>query len=99
MKELLSAVPGMVGIRLEEEPEFQVLIDDDAFQVRRYQPMVLAETVVPGTRDQAADEGFRRLAGYIFGGNQTKHHQSQNQSLPMTTPVLQSEQGEGLKIA
>jgi hypothetical protein len=95
LKELLSAVPGMFGIRLEDEPAFTVEKADGAFEIRHYEKMILAQTHVAGDHDHAVDEGFRVLAGYIFGGNQTKTTMSmttpvlQNQVLPMTAPVLQ----------
>lgn len=51
-------------------------------EVRRYPKRLQAETVVIGTDwDEALDEGFRRLAGYIFGGNASKV------KLAMTAPV------------
>lgn len=51
-------------------------------EVRRYAPVVRAVTVVEGTSwDGAMNEGFRRLAGYIFGGNTTRA------SIAMTAPV------------
>jgi hypothetical protein len=50
-------------------------------ELRLYEPMVVAETRVRGSLDDATNEGFRRLAGYIFGGNRGR------ESLGMTTPV------------
>ncbi len=67
-----------------EEPEFTVVIDDGAFQVRQYPALLVAETRVGGDRKDASAEGFRILAGYIFGGN------TRRQKIAMTAPVLQS---------
>lgn len=67
-----------------EEPAFTLVIDDDAFQVRQYPAMLVAETQVKGDRRAAANAGFRILAGYIFGGN------IRRESIAMTAPVLQS---------
>jgi hypothetical protein len=67
------------------EPRFEVECRDAEFEVRRYGTRVVAETVVSGPGfDAAGSEGFRRLAGYIFGKNraQTK--------IAMTAPVAQS---------
>jgi hypothetical protein len=65
-----------------EEPRFAVVRTlGPAIEVRRYEPMVVAETRVRATYDSASSEGFRRLAGYIFGGNQRR------ESLAMTAPV------------
>lgn len=77
--------------RRVEEPAYTVEARHGAFEVRRYAPRVVAETVVSGTRDRAASEGFRRVAGYIFGGNRRR------QSIAMTAPV--SQRGGGVRIA
>lgn len=83
-KEMLGAVPGFVGIRLEEEPEYDVSLKDGHFEIRHYKSMVLAQTTVSGNHEEALDEGFDILATYIFGGNKSA------QTMSMTTPVLQA---------
>ena len=75
-----------------EEPQWTLVYSDEAFEVREYAPAVVAETEVTGDRGQAINEGFRRLARYIFGGN------APNQSIAMTAPVAQR-QGGGERIA
>lgn len=62
-----------------EEPEFQVLIETDHYQVRQYQPYVVAEVDVSGR--SADSQGFRTLAGYIFGDNES------GTKMRMTAPV------------
>ena len=87
LKTYLESIPGFFGIRLEEEPEYEVLReeDEDGLEVRRYLSTVQAQTLVEGTsQEEAANEGFRRLAGYIFGENYEEREMS------MTTPVLQT---------
>jgi len=74
-----------------EEPSFERLADYDGFEVRQYGSRIVAETVVEGDADAATSEGFRRLAGYIFGGNDG------GASISMTTPVERSP--EGVRIA
>jgi hypothetical protein len=59
--------------------------------VRDYPALVVAETTVSGGQKDAASQGFRRLAGYIFGGNQAK------KKIAMTAPVEQRRTSE--KIA
>ena len=54
-----------------------------AFQVRHYPSMVLAEVMVDGSREDAANQGFRILFGYIKGKNGT------GEELAMTVPVFQ----------
>jgi hypothetical protein len=76
--------------------------------VRRYAPRVVAETVVPGNRKQAEGEGFRRLAGYIFGGNQDKSkiamtapvgQKVEARKLAMTAPVGQKAEGDAWRVS
>lgn len=52
-----------------EEPAYQVVQRYQEFEVRAYGTVVLAETWVEDTYDQTREQGFRRLAGYIFGAN------------------------------
>lgn len=61
-----------------EQPEYEVLRQASGLEVRRYPPRVVATTTVAG----GENDGFRILAGYIFGGN------GQNQEIAMTSPVV-----------
>jgi hypothetical protein len=74
-----------------EEPAFRSVLKDGAFEVRDYPALVVAETTVAGGQKDAASQGFRRLAGYIFGGNRG------SRKIAMTAPVAQQPVGE--KIA
>jgi hypothetical protein len=67
-----------------ERPTFKVIHQFETFEVREYPPQLVAETTVDGDRDEASSAGFRKLAGYIFGGNRT------NTSVAMTSPVTQT---------
>jgi hypothetical protein len=79
---ILSALTFMIGNAMAEEPKYKVIKKSGDFEIRRYEPFIVAETVVDtGDIDAASSEGFRRLAGYIFGGNQPK------QKMEMTAPV------------
>jgi hypothetical protein len=64
-----------------EEPRYDVVRRIGDVEIRAYDPTVLAVTDVEGPFDRAQSEAFRRLAGYIFGGNR------QRQSIAMTAPV------------
>ena len=74
------------------EPPFTVQITDGELSVRDYPALVVAEVSVEGDRSSAASQGFRLLAGYIFGGNTRKA------SFAMTAPVIQEPEGS-VKIA
>jgi len=65
-----------------EAPRHEVLLADGAFELRRYAPTLVAATLVEGNDfDKASSTGFRRIAKYIFGGNQGAR------SVAMTVPV------------
>lgn len=74
-----------------EEPKFALALKDGAFELRDYAASVVAEVTVKGDQDEAGRKGFRLLAGYIFGGNQTRA------KIAMTAPVTKVPAGE--KIA
>ena len=69
-----------------EEPKFEVLLTDGAFEIRRYAPYIVAETMVEGDMDQASSKGFRLIADYIFGNNQAVSSAS-SEKIAMTAPV------------
>ena len=52
-----------------EEPKYHIVKAERDFEVRDYPGLVVAEVEVGGDRRTASYEGFRLLAGYIFGGN------------------------------
>ncbi len=89
-----------------EQPHYTVELDQKPFQIRDYAPYIVAEVHVGGTRDAAIGEGFRILAGYIFGGNTKKSSiamttpvtQSASETIPMTTPVTQKESSDGWDV-
>lgn len=67
-----------------EEPVFQTIRKYDGFEIRDYQPYVVAEVVVPGPAEEAGNQGFRILAAYIFGKNKGERN------IEMTAPVAQT---------
>ncbi|MDV6232408.1 heme-binding protein [Rhodococcus sp. NPDC079359] len=80
-----ESVLSVVGIRVgTEEPPHTSRRLTDAVEIRRYSPRIAAQTTVDADEDEARQEGFRRLARYIFGGNGGK------QKVAMTAPVSQS---------
>ena len=72
-----------------EEPEFEVLREYKGFEVRRYPDSIQARLLTPGTGWSGSSGGFRRIAGYIFGGNE------RGQSIAMTAPVHMWQADEG----
>jgi len=78
-----------------EEPKFEILEQEDDFQVRLYEPMIIAEVRVEGSLDEASSKGFRLIAAYIFGENSSR--QGEAETIEMTAPVTMSRSAE--KIA
>jgi len=68
-----------------EEPNYTVIETSEAFELRAYEPMIVAETLVSGTLDGAAAAGFKLIGGYIFGDNTSSS--SVNDKISMTAPV------------
>lgn len=82
-----------------EEPAYTVDSTHEDFEVRTYEATIQAQVTVEGDRNQATQQGFRILAGYIFGGNQAQRSISmtapvstspESQTIAMTTPVSAS---------
>jgi hypothetical protein len=55
-----------------EKPRFELLARAGAIQIRRYVPLIVAETFVEGELGPAGNEGFRRLLAYISGDNRAR---------------------------
>lgn len=92
---LLAALGAIVlggGTVAYESPTYSIVRALGDIEIREYRPYVVAETMVGGTPDTAGNEGFRRLAKYIFGGNRG------TRKIAMTAPVSQKKV-EGTKIA
>ena len=75
-----------------EQPEYTVVREDGAFELRRYAPYLLAETEVESGFMQAGNVAFGRLFRYISGANTARAE------IAMTAPVEQARRG-GEKIA
>ncbi len=80
---LVGAVSTAMAV---EEPPYQSLVKDGAFELRRYPALVVAETVVKGDMDAASNQGFRRIADYIFGNNAATTPDKKT-TIAMTAPV------------
>lgn len=83
-----------------EQPKYEVLESFGVFELRRYAPRIVAEFEVSGELENASNEGFQAIAGYIFGKNKgqqkiamTAPVDMKPQKIAMTTPVQM--QGEG----
>ena len=71
-----------------EQPEYRVLERDGAFELREYQPYMLAETEVDAGFMSAGNVAFGRLFRYISDKN-----------IAMTAPVEQASTGGTYRVA
>ena len=68
-----------------ETPKYRVIKTLGEVEIREYPSLVLAQTSLKKSDyDQEGNNGFRTIAGYIFGGNQKQ------QKIAMTAPVIMS---------
>ncbi len=90
----IAAVAAIGGQALAEtpEPKYEVVIRDGDIEIRDYAPMIVAEVVRRGERDDAINAGFTPLADYIFGENEP------NAKIAMTAPVTQEIAGEEIAM-
>jgi len=75
-----------------EEAKYTVVLKEDNFEIRDYEPYVLAETVVEGDLENAGNEAFSSLFDYISGNNQSQ------EKVAMTAPVSQEAAGEKIDM-
>jgi hypothetical protein len=94
---LLGAACLHQGAMAVEEPAFEVIESDGAFEIRRYKPMLIAETFVDGDMDEASSKGFRRIADYIFGNNQASGADKKT-TIAMTAPVTMEPQSSTIAM-
>ena len=65
-----------------ETPQYKVVSEYDDFEIRHYSEMIIATTSVRSDYKGATSSGFRRIANYIFGGN------DKEMKIAMTGPVI-----------
>ncbi len=75
-----------------EEAPYTVVKASGIFEVRDYEPHILAETLVDSTLEDAGNKAFRRLFNYISGANHSRS------SIAMTAPVSQESSGEKITM-
>jgi len=92
----LGGVAASAQYEQTEEPAYEVVKTDRAFQLRDYEPMVVAEvTHNASSRRAASGASFRRLAAYIFGQDRPDG----GESIAMTAPVIQDRPDQDAPIA
>lgn len=66
-----------------EESGYEVIEILGDIEIRKYHPRIVARTLVSGDFNEVGSRGFKRLAGYIFGNNNSRA------KIAMTAPVVQ----------
>ena len=71
-----------------ETPKYSLIKKSGSYEIRDYEPMTIARTLVDSDYRDATSAGFRRIASYIFGGN------DKNIEIAMTAPVISNSPGD-----
>jgi hypothetical protein len=72
------------GAMAIEEAKYSVVLKEGVFELRKYEPHILAETIVDGDFEEAGSKAFNRLFKYISGNNKPR------QKVEITSPVGQA---------
>ena len=89
---LLSIVASR-SVMAIEIPEYRVIEQEGAYELREYSPYLIAETEVESGFMNAGNVAFGRLFRYISGANTSQTE------IAMTAPVEQAREARGQKIA
>ncbi len=75
-----------------EEPDYRVESKTKDYEIRSYDTIIVAETKIESNFEEAGNQAFRILAGYIFGANKSK------EKIEMTAPVVQKPAAEKIEM-
>ncbi len=102
---ILAVGAGVTEAALAVEKPDYVVVEEigDGMEIREYPSLILAQTTVAGDREKAVSAGFRILADYIFGNNQSQDKiamtapvtQARSEKIAMTAPVTQTMEAGG----
>ncbi len=89
-----------------DEPKYSVMKElGNDIELRQYDSYIIAETEIRADNaDEAGNLAFKRLGGYIFGGNRSKQSiamtapvsQAKSEKIAMTAPVSQTRKTDGI---
>lgn len=91
-----------------EQAAYVIAKKADGYEVRTYAPHIVAQARVSGGYEEALNEGFRIVAGYIFGGNTSRQKVAMTapvtseavaEKIAMTAPVMSAPEGEMRTVA
>ncbi len=90
-----------------EEPDHEVIRSFDNVELRQYAPYVVAEVVLDASPEDAGNQAFPILAGYIFGKNKGEKKFAMTapvtqtaapMRMDMTAPVTQAATADGMRV-
>lgn len=82
---IFSTGCSVFGVESVEEAPFELIMQDNQFEIREYEPLLAAETRVTASYKEAGNKAFRKLFGYISGDNESRD------KIAMTSPVIVDE--------
>lgn len=88
---IIWSIYGYMSSRTEQT-QYSVLKSEKDYEVRSYPAHIVAQTTVQGSYQSALNQGFRIVAGYIFGGN------TKRESIAMTAPVVEQRVSEPIAM-
>ncbi len=90
-----------------EEPQYIVESKALHYEIRKYGSIVVAETKIESDFENAGNQAFKILAGYIFGANKSKtkiamtapvNQEAVSEKIEMTAPVTQTKGTSGFLV-
>ena len=78
---------------MTEVQKYEVVKSYKDFEVRAYAPFITVSTLESGNMLSAGNQAFRKLANFIFGGNQ------ESRQIPMTTTVTEVHVDDGFEVS
>jgi len=107
---LLWILSGYLPTRNIAMPAYTIVATKQDYEMRRYEPFIVAETRQGGDPESAMSDGFNELFRYITGNNAgsskikmtapvLRSSEQQWTKIPMTAPVLRQGEGAGSVIA
>jgi hypothetical protein len=79
--------------KMSAKPAHRTLEREGVFELRAYPKLLVAQTVVQAPRLDALEQGFQRLADYIFAKSRS------GEKISMTAPVLADREGANERLA
>ena len=83
LRNIIATITLFGGVTMQiETPDYKVIKKEGSIEIREYDSMLIARTRIENGYRESTYTGFRRIADYIFGGN------DQNMKINMTAPVI-----------